>query len=331
MKAAFNKTHFLLVVLFISLVMLFAAGYFATEANKTYALFTLAFNALTIALMFYLLVSETNKTAHLHLELQQREKYLSETLDSLVKSKSTTKSIREQNEELENRVKERTEELEFFIYSVSHDLRAPLRTINGFSKILRDEYMMKCDADGKSLISTIASSAQQMDHLVENMLRLARLGKSELRKSPTDMKALVNEVISDMKTLHLHHAMEIVMNDLPEADCDSGLMKQVWTNLISNAVKYSAKHPSPKVEIGYGKKNGSDFYYVKDNGVGFDMQYAHKLFGAFQRLHHADEFEGTGVGLVIVSRVIKKHGGRVFAESESGKGASFYFALPEKN
>lgn len=327
----FNKTHFLLTVLLISFAMLLATHYFATEANKLYADVTLAFNGLVTALVAFLLIQETNKNSRLHEALLQREKKLNDTLNSLGKHQSAEKTVRELNENLEARVKERTEDLEFFAYSVSHDLRAPLRAINGFAKILKEDYKETLDENGKHLLSTIAGNAQRMDRLIEDLLKLSRLGKAELKKTPTNMQTLVADVIDDLQFTHKIPPVEFVMNSLPAAECDTGLMKQVWTNLLSNAAKYSAKNPNPKIEVGFTHKEGTDVYYVKDNGVGFDMQHADKLFGVFQRLHSADEFEGTGVGLVIVQRVIKRHGGRVFAESESGKGASFYFALPEMN
>jgi len=329
--AMFNKTHFLLTVLLISFAMLLATHYFATEANKLYADITLAFNGFVTALVAFLLIQETNKNSRLHEALLQREKKLSDTLNSLGEHQSAEKAARELNENLEVRVKKRTEDLEFFAYSVSHDLRAPLRAINGFAKILKQDYKETLDENGKHLLSTIAGNAQRMDRLIEDLLKLSRLGKAELKKTSTNMQTLVADVIDDLQFTYKIPQVEFVLNNLPAADCDTGLMKQVWTNLLSNAAKYSAKNPYPKIEVGFTQKEGADVYYVKDNGVGFDMQHAGKLFGIFQRLHSADEFEGTGVGLVIVQRVIKKHGGRVFAESESGKGASFYFTLPEMN
>ncbi len=329
--AMFNKTHFLLTVLLISFAMLLATHYFATEANKLYADITLAFNGFVTALVAFLLIQETNKSSRLHEALLQREKKLSDTLNSLGEHQSAEKAARELNENLEVRVKERTEDLEFFAYSVSHDLRAPLRAINGFAKILKEDCKETLDENGKHLLSTIASNAQRMDRLIEDLLNLSRLGRAELRKSSINMQTLVAGVVDDLKLSNQNFAAEVIMNTLPNAHCDIGLMRQVWINLLSNAAKYSANNPAAKIEVGFTQKGGADVYYVKDNGVGFDMQHADKLFGIFQRLHTADEFKGTGVGLVIVQRVIKKHGGRVFAESESGKGASFYFALPEMN
>lgn len=253
------------------------------------------------------------------------------TFRDITASKLAEKAIRELNENLEKRVKERTEELEFFAYSVSHDLRAPLRTINGFSRILKSDYNERLDENGKNLLNSIAENAFKMDRLIEDLLKLSRLGKADLIKNPTNMQALVVSVIDDLEIQQRDKGVEIVTNNLPEANCDKGLIKQVWVNLISNAVKYSARNAKPKVEIGYALKNGTDAYYVKDNGIGFDMQDAHRLFSICERLPSAEEFEGTGIGLVIASRVIKKHGGRIFAEAESGKGASFYFTLPEIN
>lgn len=331
MKTVFNKTHFLLTVMLISFVMLLLYSRVTTEVNTQYVNLMLVFNGLITALVAYMLLCETNNTTNLYEQLQVREKYLNDTLNNLKEVKAAKAIVKELNEDLEKRVKERTEDLEFFAYSVSHDLRSPLRSINGFAKILKEDYRNVLDDNAKNLLNSIASNAQKMDRLIEDLLKLSRLEKTELGKTSTDMNALVNGVVDDIKFLNKSTPVEIIMNPMPAADCDTGMMKQVWVNLISNAVKYSAKTPNPKVEIGYEQKDGSPLYYVKDNGVGFDMQHAGKLFSVFQRLHAADEYEGTGVGLVIVQRVIKKHGGRVFAEAKPGKGASFYFELPNNN
>ncbi len=218
-------------------------------------------------------------------------------------------------------------ELEAFTYSVSHDLRAPLRAINGYAGIIEEEYVKLFDEEGRRLFSVIQYNAKKMGNLIDNLLDFSRLGRKELQKMNVDMRELVEGALLEIRKSTSHHA-RIVIGELGKAQTDYGLMNHVMVNLISNAIKYSSKAPEPCVEINCTKKENELIYSVKDNGVGFDMQYSNKLFGVFQRLHSEQDFEGTGVGLAIVHRVISKHGGRVWAESEPGKGATFYFSLP---
>ena len=251
--------------------------------------------------------------------------------------KKAQTQIAELNVSLENKVVERTEqlalvnkELEAFTYSVSHDLRAPLRIIDGFADILISEHADKLDEEGKRTLGIITSNARKMGQLIDDLLNLSHLGRQEVVTGRVDMNRLVKLAIDEQLLLYTGKAPDIVADPLLPANCDHNLMLQVWINLISNALKYSGKQDQPVIHISSCGSGNSVVYSVRDNGVGFDMKYADKLFGVFQRLHKATEFEGTGVGLALVQRIIIKHGGRVWAESEKGKGAVFYFSLPVK-
>ena len=219
-------------------------------------------------------------------------------------------------------------ELEAFTYSVSHDLRSPLRAINGFVNIIMEEYAQNFDAEGKRICGIIQSNATKMGQLIDDLLAFSRLIKNDMHSSKIDMNELVKNVISDFETNTDLSRKQITINELPDVFGDRNMMKQVWINLISNAIKYTSKTENARITIGSCLQNDETIYYIKDNGVGFSMTYAHKLFGVFQRLHSSAEFEGTGVGLAIVQRIINRHKGQVWAESEIGKGANFYFKLP---
>jgi len=240
--------------------------------------------------------------------------------------------VKRQAEEMEIRVRERTaeleaanRELESFSYSVSHDLRAPLRAIDGFGRILEEDYAAKLDAEGLRLLAVIRESSHRMGVLIENLLEFSRLGRKTLDRSAVDMAALAREVWAE---LGASATAQSTIGALPSANGDPALLRQVWINLLSNALKYSARQPSPRIEVA-GERSGADLVYsVSDNGAGFDMRYYDKLFRVFQRLHREDEFPGNGVGLAIVQRIITRHGGRVWAEAEVGKGAKFFFTLP---
>lgn len=221
-------------------------------------------------------------------------------------------------------------ELESFSYSISHDLRAPLRAINSYSQILEEEYGGRLDEEGLRLLNIVKGSALKMGNLIDDLLALARLGKQEIKKNVIDMNELVQSTIRELERNQPSLNVTFTIDDLPPAWGDYNLLTQVMYNLLSNAVKYSSKKEEPKVQVGAKALAEEHIYYVKDNGTGFDMKYASKLFGVFQRLHHSNEFEGTGVGLAIVHRIITRHGGRVWAEAEPGKGAVFYFSLPVK-
>jgi signal transduction histidine kinase len=217
-------------------------------------------------------------------------------------------------------------ELESFSYSVSHDLRAPLRAVDGYARMLEEDYQDRLDAEGLRLLGVVREASTRMGRLIDDLLGFSRLGRQELSTRHVDMGLLVAEVIGEVKG-DARAAIEI--GALPAALADRPTMKQVWINLIGNALKYSGKREAPVVQIGGKAERGELVYWVRDNGAGFDMRYAQKLFGVFQRLHRADEFPGTGVGLAIVQRVVVRHGGRIWAEGKPGEGACFYFSLPE--
>jgi len=242
--------------------------------------------------------------------------------------------VRNAQQDMEKKVIERTaqletinKELESFSYSVSHDLRTPLRAVNSYAQMLSEDYSPKLDEEAKRLIDNIKYNATKMGMLIDDLLAFSRLGRKEIQKSNIDMNELTKEVLIDMNK-SIAHSAEIKMGKLHSVKADYSLLYQVMLNLISNAVKYSSKKEHPLVEIFSEEKNGEIIFSVKDNGVGFDMRFVHKLFGIFQRLHKSKDFEGTGVGLAIVHRIISKHGGKVWAEAEFEKGATFNFALP---
>jgi light-regulated signal transduction histidine kinase (bacteriophytochrome) len=232
--------------------------------------------------------------------------------------------------ELEGKVRERTaaleaanRELESFSYSVSHDLRAPLRAIDGYARMLDEDYAGRLDAEAQRLIGVVRANARKMGQLIDDLLAFSRLGRQAAVSVPLDMTRLARETADELRGERVVHCAE-----LPSTHGDAALLKQVWSNLIGNALKYSGKKADARVEVGAREAPGEHVYWVRDNGAGFDMRYADKLFGVFQRLHRADEFEGTGVGLAIVQRIVTRHGGRVWAEGRPGEGACFYFALP---
>jgi len=265
------------------------------------------------------------------IELENRSKILEEKEIVLT---NTIKNLNLKSEELQSstmRLKAANKELEAFSYSVSHDLRAPLRAINGFVNILNEEYSGILDVEGKRICSIIHSNSVKMGQLIDDLLSFSRLIKSELHHSTIDMQNIVRELISEFQISKELNPNIIVLKELPQSIGDTNLIKQVWMNLISNAIKYSSKTINPQIIIGATQNENETIYFIKDNGVGFNMNYSHKLFGVFQRLHGANEFEGTGVGLAIVQRIVSRHGGRVWAEGEIDKGATFYFTLPIKN
>lgn len=220
-------------------------------------------------------------------------------------------------------------ELDSFSYSVSHDLRAPLRAINGYSQVLMEDYGDKLSDEGKRNINTIIRNAQKMGSLIDDLLTFSRVGKQNLTKVFLNMDNLVESVVNEfMAQPQRSSGVEFRVNPMQLVQGDNSMLKLVITNLVSNAVKYSSKKEKPVVEIGSYKENENLVYYVKDNGAGFDMKYYDKLFGVFQRLHSSSEFEGTGVGLALVQRIIKKHHGNVWAEAKPDEGATFYFSLP---
>lgn len=237
--------------------------------------------------------------------------------------------IGESHEQLEERVHSRTQELEAFSYSVSHDLRAPLRHIGGFAGLLQQSGSTYFTEQDRRYVGTIADAARRMSRLVDDLLGFSRVGRQEMQRSTVDLDFLVREVIGEHAGDVDARQVEFVVGALPPVRGDRAMLKVVFTNLIGNAVKYTSTRERARIEIGAVPANPASVFFVRDNGVGFDMQYVDKLFGVFQRLHTAEEFEGTGIGLANVSRVVKRHGGRVWAEAEVDRGASFYIHLPE--
>jgi PAS domain S-box-containing protein len=221
-------------------------------------------------------------------------------------------------------------ELESFSYSVSHDLRAPLRAIHGYTQMLSEKYVAHLDDGARHMMNAILRNTAKMGRLIDELLTFSKLGKKELQITPVDMTKLATGALNDIKHSLPSVKANITLLPLTTAHVDPNLMNQVFANLISNAIKYSGGKDNPTIEIGSKEERTETIYYVKDNGVGFDMKYYDKLFGVFQRLHGADEFEGTGVGLALVKRIVTRHGGKVWAEAELGKGATFYFSLTKK-
>ncbi len=250
-----------------------------------------------------------NLLAELELRVEERTKELSEANQSL---------------QVANR------ELDSFSYSVAHDLRAPLRAIDGFSMMVLKDYADKLDDEGRRKLNVIRSNTQQMGRLIDDLLTFSRLGRKEMANASLDMEAIVRSVWRELSHVNPGRRIQFSVQRLPHGMGDQTLVKEVVLNLLSNAIKFTKYRKNAIVEVGACPEKETNVYFVKDNGAGFDMQYYDKLFGVFQRLHSADEFEGTGVGLAIVERIIGRHGGRVWAEGKEGEGATFYFTLPRR-
>lgn len=254
---------------------------------------------------------------------------------NITERKIAEQEIKKLNVKLEKEVEQRTadindaiSELEAFSYSVSHDLRAPLRAITGFSGMLKDEFGKELNAEANRYLDVIQNGTKQMSQLIDDLLQFSRVGRVELQKITFDPTPIVEEIVQKEKD-RVDFKMEIVQNELMEIYGDPNMIKLVITNLILNAIKFSKSKESPKVHIGSIEKDKEIIFFVKDNGVGFDMRYADKLFKVFQRLHSTEEFEGTGVGLAIVARIVQKHGGRVWGESYPDSNTIFSFSLPK--
>ncbi len=256
--------------------------------------------------------------------------YLLGISEDITRRKSSEDKIKKLNSELQNSINQlesTNNELEAFTYSVSHDLRAPLRAIHGYTNIIEKEYGDKLEGEAKKMMASVMANAIKMGQLIDDLLALSRLGKKELQKREVDMTDMVNQCIDELKRSVKFPNAKITVEPLHKITVDPALMFQVFFNLVSNAVKYSSLKEKPVIHISSVKDGDEVIYMVRDNGTGFDMRYYNKLFGVFQRLHDASEFEGTGVGLALVKRIVTKHNGRVWAEGEVDKGASFYIAL----
>jgi len=230
----------------------------------------------------------------------------------------------------EEKVIETNKELEAFTYSVSHDLRAPLRSIDGYSKILQEDFSSTLDREANRLLQIIRNNAHRMGHLIDDLLDFSRMGRKELDRTIVDMNALVGHVRQELVSQEVNRKIEFTIKPLKEVQGDLSMMRQVWINLISNALKYSRKQQVSRIEIGCKNEDHHIVYYIQDNGVGFDMKYSDKLFGVFQRLHKIEEFDGTGVGLALVHRIVSRHGGKIWAEAHLNEGATFFFFIPSQ-
>jgi light-regulated signal transduction histidine kinase (bacteriophytochrome) len=265
---------------------------------------------------------------------RKRDQALSALRESEAEQRRLAKDLASANEDLERRVRERTAELEAlnrdlesFSYSVSHDLRAPLRTIGGFSNILREKHAAALPEEAQALLGKVTKGVERMNELIDGMLQLSRVGRQPIRRQAVDVSSIVRNVLDELTSDPNRSLAEVVVADLPAATGDPTLVRQAFFNLVSNAFKFSRHKERPRIEIGCRSDAGKSVYFVRDNGAGFDMRYAERLFGVFQRFHRADEFEGTGVGLSITQRIVERHGGRIWAEATVGEGATFFLTF----
>ena len=273
---------------------------------------------------------------HLEELVKERTTKLEEKTKTLKKSQQSlvflTEDVNESRAELENvnkKLETSNKDLEAFAYSVSHDLRGPLRAISGFTRILMEDYVEKLDVEGKRLGGIIQQNTKKMGQLIEDLLAFSRMGRASMSFSEIDMKEMANSIYHEATDAEARKRITFTIADLSKAEGDTNMMRQVWMNLISNAIKFSAKRKQAVISVSCQEEENKFTYCIKDNGAGFNMKYKDKLFGVFQRLHSEIEFEGTGVGLALVQRIIHRHGGEVWANGEVDNGAAFYFSLPK--
>jgi signal transduction histidine kinase len=287
-------------------------------------------NALAILILLvkgFVIHWETGKRNRAEVNLKQANERLERRTGEL---ESRRGELLASNSKLERRTSELSEtniEMESFAYSVAHDLRAPLRHIAGYSHVLTEDYGSQLDGEGRRYLKKLVDGAQKMGHLVDDLLSLSKVGRQELSLEAVPLDSLLRQVMEELAPDCSGREIEWRIGDLFSTECDPGLMKQVFVNLLSNAVKYTRKRKHAVIEVGHTMQNDERVVFVRDNGAGFEMQYMGRLFGVFQRLHKAGDFEGTGVGLAIVQRIIRKHGGRIWAEAELDRGATFFFTL----
>ena len=280
-------------------------------------------------------IESVNRGAFSYIQKPADIEQLLVTLHRAIEKRAAVRALRQLNAELKERVRQRTaeleaanRELEAFSYSVSHDLRAPLRAIEGYAHILREDHAEKLDEEGKRLLQIIVDNVNRMDALIKALLNLSRISRSELDRRPVDMTALAAEAYKALADAEIRQSFQFNLSPMPPARGDATLLRQVWLNLLSNAIKFTRPCAQRTIDVGAEVGDGEVVYFIKDSGVGFDPRYESQLFGVFQRLHRVEDFEGIGIGLAIVQRVIHRHTGRVWAESQPGQGASFYFSLP---
>jgi len=256
----------------------------------------------------------------------------------ITERKRADDELRRLKGELEERVVMRTaqleaanKELESFAYSVSHDLRAPLRAIDGFCQILVTEHAPGLDGEPRRYLQRVSENTRKMGRLIDELLQFSRLGRQAMTRQPVAMADLVRQCLEELQGEREGREVEVILGELPPCRADASLLKQVWLNLLANALKFTRSRAEARIEAGSFARDGETVYFVRDNGVGFDMAYADKLFGVFQRLHRQEDYEGTGVGLALVQRIIHRHGGRIWAEASPDRGAAFFFTLGGSN
>jgi light-regulated signal transduction histidine kinase (bacteriophytochrome) len=259
--------------------------------------------------------------------------YYQTIIRDVTQRKLVEAEIKKLNEELEQRIIDRTKDLEFankelesFSYSISHDLRAPLRSIDGFSRILQEDFSADLNAEAFRYLQLVRTNTQQMGKLITDILAFSRMSRQPVSKQKVNPLEIVHQVLEDLRTMQEGRQIDVVISDMPSCLADPSLLKVVYTNLLSNAFKFTRNKEKARIEIGC-RTNGKDIYYIRDNGVGFDMKYVDKMFGVFQRLHHPEEFEGTGCGTAIVQRIITRHGGQIWVEAKINEGTTFFFTL----